>query len=79
MESEGEFKTLLSALKKAAEISFDTETTGIDANIARLVGMSFSVEPRKGWYVPLNPDNDEQTKTTLERFASLFADEKKPG
>lgn len=77
VESEGEFKTLLSALKKAAEISFDTETTGIDANIARLVGMSFSVEPRKGWYVPLNPDNDEQTKTTLERFASLFADEKK--
>ena len=77
VESEGEFKTLLAALKNAEEISFDTETTGIDANTARLVGMSFSVEPRKGWYVPLNADNDAEAKATLDRFAALFADEKK--
>jgi DNA polymerase-1 len=77
VESEGEFETMLAALNKAAEISFDTETTGIDANMARLVGMSFSVEPRKGWYVPLNPDNDEETRSVLARFAGLFANEQK--
>ena len=27
------------------EICFDTETTGIDANDAELVGLSFSVKP----------------------------------
>lgn len=77
VESEGEFETLLTALNNASEISFDTETTGIDANMARLVGMSFSVEPTKGWYIPLNPDNDEETKQSLQRFATLFADESK--
>lgn len=77
VESEGEFKTLIDALKKAEQISFDTETTGIDANNAQLVGMSFSVEVHKGWYVPLNPDDEEATKRTLARFASLFNDEKK--
>ncbi|HEU4904457.1 MAG TPA: DNA polymerase I, partial [Flavisolibacter sp.] len=77
VESEGEFKTLLEALEKTAEISFDTETTGIDANNALLVGMSFSVKPHHGWYVPLPPDNVAETKTILARFGHLFNDEKK--
>lgn len=77
VESEGEFKTLLEALEKTAEISFDTETTGIDANNALLVGMSFSVKPHHGWYVPLPPDNVAETKTILARFRHLFNDEKK--
>lgn len=77
IESEGEFKTLLNALNRAEQISFDTETTGLDANSAKMVGMSFSVEPHNGWYVPVNPDNDAEAKATLARFAKLFADEKK--
>ncbi len=35
------------------EISFDTETTNIDANEAELVGMSFSVEKGIAYYIPL--------------------------
>ncbi|HVF97912.1 MAG TPA: DNA polymerase I [Flavisolibacter sp.] len=77
VESEGEFDTLLNALNANEQISFDTETTGIDANTAQLVGMSFSVEPHKGWYVPLSPESEAQTKQTLQRFAHLFADENK--
>jgi len=77
VESEGEFKTLIEALEGQTEISFDTETTGIDANNAQLVGMSFSIRPQSGWYVPLNPDNTEETKATLSRFAHLFNDESK--
>lgn len=37
---------------------FDTETTGIDANTADLVGLSFAIESGKAWYVPVPPDRD---------------------
>ena len=77
VESEGEFKTLLDALAEQTEISFDTETTGIDANNAQLVGMSFSITPYSGWYVPLNADNVAETKSILARFSHLFNDEGK--
>ena len=33
--------------------AFDTETTGLDARTARIVGMSFSTRPGTGWYVPV--------------------------
>src|SRR6187200_235518 len=45
VESESEFQNLLDVLSKNNEISFDTETTNIDANDADLVGLSFCVEP----------------------------------
>lgn len=77
VESEGEFTTLLDALAEQSEISFDTETTGIDANNAQLVGMSFSITPHSGWYVPLPPENVAETKNILARFSHLFNDETK--
>ncbi|TCZ70449.1 DNA polymerase I [Flaviaesturariibacter aridisoli] len=72
VESEGEWTELLAALDRSPEISFDTETTGIDANTADLVGMSFSVETGKGWYVPL-PVKKEEVVEILKRFAPVFA------
>jgi DNA polymerase-1 len=76
VESEGEIAALLQELSKHTEISFDTETTGIDANVAELVGLSFSVKPGSGWYVPL-PARQEEAKALLQNFASLFGDESK--
>jgi DNA polymerase-1 len=69
-------KKLVTELKKHTEICFDTETTGIDANEAELVGLSFSVKPGEAWYVPC-PDDQQKTKEILSHFASLFADKKK--
>jgi len=77
VESESEFQNLLDVLSKNNEISFDTETTNIDANDADLVGLSFCVEPSSGWYVPVPCDNVAETKTILSRFLSLFNDESK--
>jgi DNA polymerase-1 len=74
VESEGEFEALLTELKQHEEISFDTETTGIDANDADLVGLSFSIRPNQGWYVPVPCDDREATKRILERFTGLFND-----
>lgn len=69
-------KKLVADLKKADEICFDTETTGIDANDAELVGMSFSVQPGEAYYVPCSP-NQEETKALLAQFEPLFSDTKK--
>ena len=75
VESEGEFQNLLDALSKTNEISFDTETTCIDANIAELVGVSFCIEPGAGWYIPVPYNNPEEIKRILSKFLPLFNDE----
>jgi len=77
VQSELEFKSLIDELNKSQEISFDTETTNIDANDADLVGLSFCVVQGKGWYVPVPPDDMNETKRILSRFSSLFGDQNK--
>ena len=77
VQSELEFRSLIDELNKSQEISFDTETTNIDANDADLVGLSFCVVQGKGWYVPVPPDDMNETKRILSRFSSLFGDQNK--
>lgn len=76
VESDAAIKKLAIELKKHNEICFDTETTGIDANEAELVGLSFAVKPGEAWYVPCPPDQ-KRTKEILTHFDSLFNDKKK--
>ena len=76
VETDAAIKKLVSELKKHNEICFDTETTGIDANDAELVGLSFSVNPGEAWYVPCPADQD-RTKEILSHFEPLFSDKKK--
>lgn len=59
-------KALVEKLSGMKEISFDTETTNIDANEAELVGMSFSTEPGIAYYIPLPADR----KKVLEILAT---------
>lgn len=68
-----ELAALVKKLGGHREICVDTETTGIDANTAELVGLSFSVTPGEAYYVPCPADQDE-TKEILAHFAPLFAD-----
>lgn len=76
VESDAAIKKLVAELKKHDEICFDTETTGIDANDAELVGLSFAVKPGEALYVPC-PADQKKTKDILAYFESLFADKKK--
>jgi DNA polymerase-1 len=46
IEDDKAIKKLVAELSNHSEICFDTETTGIDANAAALVGMSFCVKTR---------------------------------
>jgi DNA polymerase I len=69
-------KKLVTELKKHDEICFDTETTGIDANDAELVGLSFSVKTGEAFYIPC-PADQAKTKEILSLFESLFSDKNK--
>lgn len=55
-------------------VSFDTETTGICALTAELVGLSFSWEKGKGFYVPV-PADYEGAKAIVDKFIPFFEDE----
>ena len=48
-----ELDELVETLKKAELIALDTETTSLEPLDAEPVGLSFSVQPGKAWYVPL--------------------------
>lgn len=76
IEGDKAIKELVASLSKHKEICFDTETTGIDANLAELVGLSFSVTPGEAFYIPCPPDQ-QQAKHILSFFQPLFDDSKK--
>jgi DNA polymerase I len=63
--------SLINLLKGENEVCFDTETTGIDANNADLVGLSFSWKPGEAYYVPVPADRNETLKI-LAAFQPLF-------
>lgn len=67
-------KLLLQNLQKQTSVCFDTETTGLDALHAELVGISFSYEKGKGLYVPF-PENQEEAKALITKFIPFFENE----
>ena len=73
---QGDFavKLLLQNLLNQTSVCFDTETTGIDALNAELVGMSFSFEKGKAFYVPF-PENQEEAQVLVDQFKPFFESE----
>jgi DNA polymerase I len=67
-------KLLIQNLMNQPSVCFDTETTGIDALNAELVGMSFSYEKGKGFYIPF-PENQEEAQALAEKFRPFFENE----
>ena len=66
---------LVADLEKQASFCFDTETTGINPNMAELVGMSFSWQPHVAYYVPL-PENYEAALAVVSLFKSALENER---
>lgn len=67
-------KLFLQNLMNQTSVCFDTETTGIDALNAELVGMSFSFEKGKAFYVPVS-ENQEEAQALVEKFKPFFESE----
>jgi len=64
-------KMLLKKLMQQKSVCFDTETTGLKALEVELIGIAFSYEIGKGYYVSF-PENQEETKALLEEFRPFF-------
>src|SRR6056300_1110525 len=67
-------KLLLQKLMQQTSVCFDTETTGLKALEVELIGIAFSWEKGKGYYVSF-PENQEETKAILEEFIPFFESE----
>ncbi len=71
VETEAAMLELLSQLLQQSMVCLDTETTSTDAMQAELVGVSFSWELHKAWYVPL-PEKREECLKVLGLFTPFF-------
>lgn len=69
-----EQEKLVKLLASQPSFSFDTESTGLDALNAEMVGMSFSFEPGTAYYVPVSSD-PLQAQETVNLFKPIFENE----
>ncbi|MGC1632089.1 MAG: DNA polymerase I [Gelidibacter sp.] len=67
-------KLFLQNLMKQTSVCFDTETTGIDPITAELVGIAFSWEVGKGFYMPF-PENKKEAQELIEQLRPFFESE----
>ena len=68
-------KLFLQNLMKQTSVCFDTETTGLNPLTAELVGIAFSWEATKGFYIPFSEDKAE-AQALIEELRPFFESEK---
>lgn len=66
---------LIALLLKSKAISYDSETTALEAPQADLVGFSFAVKTFEAWYVPI-PAARAEAQKIVEEFRPVFEHEK---
>jgi DNA polymerase-1 len=81
--TEKQLNTWLDKLTQAELFAFDTETTSLDYMTAKIVGVSFAVEPDEAAYVPLAHDCLDappqlNRETVLEKLRPLLEDANHP-
>jgi DNA polymerase-1 len=74
VSGEAEAKLVVQELLRHKMVSFDTETTALDAHTAELVGLSFAIRPFHAWYIPM-PPNYHQSQQLLEIFRPFFSND----
>ncbi len=67
-------KLLCKKLQEQSSVCFDTETTGLKALEVELIGIAFSWENGKGYYVSF-PEDQIETASILEEFRGFFENE----
>ncbi len=66
-----ELDELVNILQQQEAFCFDTETTGLQARDAQLVGLSFCFRDHEAYYVPFTADQNEAA-LKLEKLKSVF-------
>ena len=75
VDNEEEITRLCDFLMTKEIVSLDTETTSTNAIEAELVGLSFSVEENKAYYIPI-PPNREKALEIVNIFKPIYENEK---
>ncbi len=73
-ETVAQIDALIKTLQSVPSFCFDSETTGLDIINSEIVGLSFSTEATKGWYVPV-PSERNKAIDLLNKFKPVFEDE----
>jgi DNA polymerase-1 len=73
VDSEEDINLLVQKLNEAHEFCFDTETTGIDAIEADLVGLAFSINKGEAFYVPV-PEKENSIREIVSLFKGPLED-----
>jgi len=71
IESNFAFDLFLKQLLEKKSVCFDTETTSLNPLEAELVGIAFSWEANKGFYVPI-PDEQNEARQLIEKLRPFF-------
>lgn len=69
IETKAERETLISNVLQQTEFCFDTETTGLDALDAHVIGLAISYKATEGYYVTMTPENANEI---LAEFKPIF-------
>ncbi len=67
-------KLFVNNLMNQTSVCFDTETTGLNPLTAELVGIAFSWEAGKGFYVPI-PEDQKEAQEVIEVLRPFFENE----
>ena len=75
VQTEADMQALVTLLSTADVISLDTETTSTNAIEAQLVGLSFAIEEKKAYYVPV-PEQANEAQNIVNRFKTIYENPK---
>ena len=75
VQTEADMQALVTLLSAADVISLDTETTSTNAIEAQLVGLSFAIEEKKAYYVPV-PEQADEAQNIVNRFKAIYENTK---
>lgn len=81
VRTEEEFEALVRKLQNSKLFVFDTETTGTNPLEAELIGLSFAIQSREAWYVPIAKDcyqKSESRNRYVGNMVDIFADTSLP-
>ncbi|MBL7895253.1 MAG: DNA polymerase I [Bacteroidia bacterium] len=76
VDTDEKLNELISVLNSVQEYCFDSETTGLNALEAEVVGLSFSIKAHEAFYVSIPADKNEAQKI-LEKLRPIFENESK--
>ena len=72
IESVDHLKKIIKGIQRQKLVVIDTETNSLNANLAKLVGMSFCFEEDKSYYLPLEHKVNKNEKTININFKEVY-------